>query len=163
MRLALAAEFQEVIRSYGSFLRRDVAVGHDHNLKAALNRIRLQDQILDGVGMADVTEACALLGLSPANASQSMKRCEGQVMRFKILRRAKYPLFQFDVDNRRVYPAFITILDAASKHRWSNFRLLNWMTRQHLDFDMAPADALADDQEAVLAAFLREVEPEIHG
>ena len=97
MRLALAAEFQEVIRSYGSFLRRDVAVGHDHNLKAALNRIRLQDQILDGVGMADVTEACALLGLSPANASQSMKRCEGQVMRFKILRRAKYPLFQFDV------------------------------------------------------------------
>ena len=99
------------------------------------------------------------------NAANSFKRIEdrGDLIRIERDGRPFYPLFQFDVDNRRVYPAFITILDAASKHRWSNFRLLNWMTRQHLDFDMAPADALADDQEAVLAAFLREVEPEIHG
>ena len=53
--------------------------------------------------------------------------------------------------------------DAASPHGWSQFRLLNWMTRPHLDFDTALAGALADDRAAVLAAFLREVEPEVHG
>lgn len=84
-------------------------------------------------------------------------------MKFMISGRPKYPLFQFDIDNRRVHPAFVEILRAAEERKWSNFRLLNWMMRPHQDFSGTPADALADDGQAVQAAFLREIEAEVHG
>lgn len=156
-------EFASVVQSYGTFLRRDVTMGHDRKLKEALTRVRLQDQILDGVSMADPDQACTMLGLSQANPSQSLKRRERQLMKFMISGRPKYPLFQFDIDNRRVHPAFVEILRAAEERKWSNFRLLNWMMRPHQDFSGTPADALADDGQAVQAAFLREIEAEVHG
>ena len=46
---------------------------------------------------------------------------------------------------------------------WSDFRLLHWLTRPHLDMDGTPAEALGTDAQGVLAAFEREIDPPVHG
>jgi hypothetical protein len=145
-------------------LRENLAKGDDAQLKAALNRARLQERILAGTQMADQGEACELLGLSGANPSATMKRKEekNELLRFTVDGRAVYPLLQFDVENRRIYPALSQIIAKKPNH-WTNFRLLNWLTREHLDFDDTPAAALGQSPEAVMAAFEREIEPEVHG
>ncbi|MFC3838176.1 hypothetical protein [Paracoccus rhizosphaerae] len=88
---------------------------------------------------------------------------EGRLLRFRVAGTWRYPVFQFDSANRRVDPRFVEILVAARAAEWSDFRLLNWMMRPHLDFDGVPADGLQDPGTDVLAAFLRQIEPERHG
>ncbi|MFG6080326.1 hypothetical protein ACEUZ9_000876 [Paracoccus litorisediminis] len=156
-------EIEAVASDYGTFLRGDVAQGRDPELQERLERIRLQNQILSGVEMADPAQACTFLGLSGANPSAALKRREAELMRFTIEGRVRYPIFQFEDDERRVYPAFAAILREAFASEWSNFRLLNWMMRPHLDFDDTPAKALGKEGDAVYAAFLREARPEMHG
>jgi len=113
--------------------------------------------------MVDQAEACVLLGLSKTNASATMKRKEdkGELLRFLIEGRPAYPLFQFDVEGRRLYPVMAALI-AAKPATWSDFRLLHWLTRPHLDLDGAPAKVLGQE-EAVTAAFAREIEPAVHG
>jgi hypothetical protein len=93
-----------------------------------------------------------------------MKRREDkkELLRFSIEGRAAYPLFQFDVEGRRIYPLMAQLI-ARKPKGWSDFRLLHWLTRPHLDFESTPGEGLADDGEAVLAAFEREIEPAVHG
>lgn len=164
LRNAFSTEFDRLISEYRVMLRESLAKGDDVELKAALNRARLQERILAATPMADQGEACELLGLSGANPSATMKRKEErrEVLRFSVEGRAAYPLLQFDVEGRRVYPVMAQIIAARPEH-WSDFRLLHWLTRPHLDFEEAPAAALGTDPEAVFAAFEREIEPEVHG
>ncbi|ATI80594.1 hypothetical protein [Sphingobium yanoikuyae] len=164
LRAAFSTEFDKLISEYRVMLRENLAKADDAPLKAALNRARIQERILASTQMADQSEACELLGLSGSNPSATMKRKEEKngLLRFTIDGRAAYPLLQFDVENRRIYPALSEII-ARRPDDWSNFRLLHWLTREHLDFDDTPAAALGREAEAVIAAFERAIEPEVHG
>lgn len=159
-----STEFEKLISEYRLMLRENLATGDDAQLKAALNRARIQERILASTQMADQAQACELLGLSGANPSATMKRKEknNDLLRFTVDGRAAYPLLQFDVEGRRIYPALSKIIAEKPEH-WSNFRLLHWLTRPHLDFEDSPSTSLGSEPEAVMAAFEREIEPEVHG
>ena len=161
---SFAAEIGKVVSAYRLMLRESLARGGDSELHAALNRARLQEKILASTTMVDQAQACQLLGLSGANPSATMKRKEDkqEVLRFTIDGRAVYPFFQFDVDSRCVFPAMAQVM-AKKPKGWSDFRLLHWMTRPHLDMEGTPAEALGTNGDAVIAAFTREVEPVMHG
>lgn len=124
-------------------------------------KMHLRKQILSGVDMIDEARASELLGLPAANPAQVM-RSKGPVFCFQIEGRRFYPGFQFDPENHRIHPWFVQILRAARAAGWSEFRILNWMMRPHLDFDETPATSLADNGEEVLLAFLQEIVPEDH-
>jgi hypothetical protein len=164
LRAAFTTEFEKLISEYRVMLRENLAKGEDARLKAALNRARIQERILANTEMADQAQACELLGLSGANPSATMKRKEEkhELLRFTVDGRAVYPLLQFDVEGRRIFPAIGHILAKKPDH-WSDFRVLSWLAKPHLDFDDSPGAALGSQPDLVIAAFEREIEPEVHG
>lgn len=159
----LGNEFGKFTDAYRVYLRESLAKGESPQVQAALNRARLQEKIIASTPMVDQSEACELLGLSKANASATMKRKEDrhELLRFTVDGRPSYPLFQFDVEGRRIYPAMARLI-SKKPGTWSDFRLLHWLIRPHLDFEGTPAQSLGD-VEAVAAAFEREIEPTVHG
>ncbi|MBS7671610.1 hypothetical protein [Croceicoccus gelatinilyticus] len=161
---ALATEMEHFVDAYRDHLRRSFTQGDDPVLKKALNRVRLQNDLLESTTLVDQKSACELLGKSPSNASAAMKRVEidQALLKFNHHGRVGYPLFQFDIDNRRIFP-LIKEIRKIQPDDYSDFMLLHWLTRPHLDFDGPPADALKTDPDAVLEAFSREVEPVLHG
>ena len=164
VRAALSQEFDNFVGAYRLMLQESLARGEDRELKSALNRARLQERILASTPMADQGQACELLGLSGANPSATMKRKEDrrEVLRFQVDGRAAYPLFQFDVEARDIYPVMPKLIAQKPAH-WSDFRLLHWLTRPHADFDAPPSEVFGSDAEAVVAAFERAIEPVDHG
>ena len=158
------AEMAHVIDAYRAMLQENMAKGENPELREALNRARLQERILASSTMVEQAQACELLGLSTANPSATMKRKEErrEVLRFTRDGRAVYPLFQFDVEGRRMVPGLGAVI-AAKPENWSDFRLLYWLTHPHVDFDGPPSAALARSPDEVLAAFKREIEPPVHG
>ncbi len=159
-----SGEIDKVVDAYRVMLRESLAKGNDADLQTALNRARLQEKILAGTSMVDQAQACELLGLSGANPSATMKRKEEkrEILRFTIDGRVSYPLFQFDVEGRRVFPAMAKLI-ALKPEAWSDFRLLHWLTRPHLDFGTTPAEKLGAEDTEVVAAFKREIVPAEHG
>lgn len=160
-----AVEIDRVVSGYRSLLREDIVTHENEQLLDALNRARLQERILAGVAMADQAQACELLGLSRSNPSATMSRKEqrGELLRFTIDGKVQYPLFQFDVEGRRLYREVGQIIALGRQMGWSNFRMLNWFMRPHLDFDETPAAGLSRDGAGVVAAFKRSAEPPTHG
>lgn len=164
LRHGFEAEFTKVVDAYRGLLRESLARADDPRLQTALNRARLQEKVLASTSMVDQAQACQLLGFSGANPSATMKRKEDkrEVLRFTIDGRAAYPLFQFNVEARRLSLGMARLI-ARKPERWSDFRLLHWLTRPHLDFSSTPAEALETDDDGVVAAFDREVEASEHG
>lgn len=160
----LSAEMDKVVDAYRVMLRESLVKGDDDKLQAALNRARLQERVLASTSMVDQSQACELLGLSATNPSATMKRREDkrELLRFTLDGRAAYPLFQFDIEGRRVFPV-ITSLIALKPETWSDFRLLHWLTRPHLAFGGAPSEFLGSQEQLVTSAFNREIEPPVHG
>ena len=159
-----SGEIDKVVDAYRIMLRESLAKGDDSDLQTALNRARLQEKILASTSMVDQTQACELLGLSATNPSATMKRKEEkrEILRFTVDGRVSYPLFQFDVEGRRVFPAMAKLI-ALKPETWSDFRLLHWLTRPHLDFGTAPAEKLSAEDAEVVAAFKREIVSAEHG
>ncbi|MBY5374639.1 hypothetical protein ELG72_27780 (plasmid) [Rhizobium leguminosarum] len=159
-----SGEIGKVVDAYRVMLRESLAKGTDSELQKALNRARLQEKILASTSMVDQPQACELLGLSGTNPSATMKRKEEkrEILRFTIDGRVSYPLFQFDVEGRRIFPTMAKLI-ALKPETWSDFRLLHWLTRPHLDFETAPAEKLGAEDAEVIEAFKREVVPAEHG
>lgn len=159
-----SSEIDKVIDAYRVMLRESLAKGVDSELQTALNRARLQEKILAGTSMVDQAQACELLGLSGANPSATMKRKEEkrEILRFTVDGRVAYPLFQFDIEGRRIFPTMAKLI-ALKPKAWSDFRLLHWLTRPHLDFGATPAERLGAEEAKVFAAFEREIVPVEHG
>jgi hypothetical protein len=159
-----SSEIDKVVDAYRVMLRESLAKGDDSKLQTALNRARLQEKILAGTSMVDQAQACELLGLSSANPSATMKRKEEkrEILRFTVDGRATYPLFQFDVEGRRIFPAVAKLI-ALKPETWSDFRLLHWLTWSHLDFGAAPAERLGAKEAQVVAAFKEEIVSAEHG
>ncbi len=160
----LSGEIDKVVNAYRVMLRESLAKGDDSDLQTALNRARLQEKILASTSMVDQAQACELLGLSGANPSATMKRKEEkrEILRFTVDGRVAYPLFQFDVEGRRIFPIMAKLI-ALKPETWSDFRLLHWLTRPHLDFGAMPAEWLGAEEAEVVAAFKREIVPAEHG
>lgn len=161
---AFSREIDHLVDAYRVILRESLVRPNDPAIQSALNRARLQERILSSTSMVNQTEACELLGLSKANPSATMRRKEerGEILRFSIEGRAVYPFFQFDVESRRIHPAILRLIDMRPES-WSDFRLLYWLTRPHVDFGAAPEAMLGSDPDGVIAAFEREIEPVVHG
>lgn len=160
----MARELESFLEAYRNHLARNFTQGEDPVLKRALNRVRLQNELLKATTLVDQKRACELLGKSPSNPSATMKRVESDQapLKFTDNGRVKYPLFQFDIDNRRIFPV-LKELRKIQPDNYSDFMLLHWLTRPHLDLHGPPADALKTNPDAVLEAFSREVEPVRHG
>ncbi|WP_282153979.1 hypothetical protein [Ruegeria atlantica] len=88
--------------------------------------------------------------------------CQGQGLCFEIDGHPRYPRFQYNVEQGCMLPVMTDILELQPDD-WSDLRVLEWLTRPHLDFGCAPCDALADLPREVLAAFKREIVPPTHG
>lgn len=159
-----SSEIEKVVEAYRVMLRESLAKGDDSELQSALNRARLQEKILANTRMANQAQACALLGLSGTNPSATMGRKEErrEILRFTVDGRAAYPLFQFDVEGRRIFPVVVKLI-ALKPRTWSDFRLLHWLTRANLDFRVTPAERLGTEEEKVIAAFEREIVSAEHG
>jgi len=164
LRELLTKQMEDVASAYGRMLRESLPTGENVEVKAALNRVRVQEKLLANVAMVDQAQACELLGMSASNPSATMKRKEDrrELLRFTVEGRPVYPLFQFDIENRAIFPVMRALI-AAAPERWSPFRLLHWLTRPHVNFESTPAAALGSDPEGVMAAFAREIEPSVHG
>jgi hypothetical protein len=161
---AFALEIDHLVDAYRIILRESLVRPDNPAIQSALNRVRLQERILSSTSMVDQTEACELLGLSKSNPSATMGRKEGrgEVLRFSIEGRAAYPFFQFDAERRRIHPV-IPRLIGMKPESWSDFRLLYWLTRPHVNFEGPPEAMLGSDPDGVVTAFEREIEPAVHG
>jgi len=108
----------------------------------------LQDRILSSVMMLtgpEIPSSCLVQGL-----------------RFEIDGNAAVPAFQLDAYNDRILPVMTEILHLRPVD-WSDLRVLEWLTRPHLDFGCAPREVLTEQPNEVLAAFQRAIEPPRHG
>lgn len=159
----LAVGFREQLLSfteaYSVALRETATKGSDPKLNDALNRSLVIDRILSSCEMANQKEACILLGLSTANPSSTMTRVASktEMLRFTVNGRAVFPLFQFDVDERRIQPVISKLIEMKPKN-WSRIRLLHWLTRPHLDFEgVPPASEIGLRDEDIVAAYEREI------
>jgi hypothetical protein len=118
---------------------------------------KLQTEVLSSVPMVDQSQACDLLGLSDPSA---LKRYEDKdkILRFDVEGNAAYPLFQFDVTERRIHPTLLTIMEMRTDDWGGKLALLHWLTRPNRSLGGAkPCDVLADDASAVLKSFAAEV------
>lgn len=123
----------------------------------------LRAQILASTPMCDGDEASAFLGLPVADDREALHEIQDQLLMFNVNGRELYPLFQFNVKERALHSEFVDILKIARAHEWSAFRLTHWMISGHVEFDVNPASALPDQPLRVKDAFLRAVEPQLHG
>ncbi len=88
--------------------------------------------------------------------------CLGQGLHFTSNGETEYPRFQYDMKHGQLLPVMKDILNLRPVH-WSDLRILEWLTRPHLDFGCQPCDALVDQPGDVVTAFKREIEPPMHG
>ncbi|TJZ76877.1 hypothetical protein [Paracoccus hibiscisoli] len=112
--------------------------------------------------MIDETELHGLLARAPGNLPAT-EPLDVHCLRFRVGDRSLFPAFQFDPVDRRVLPGLDRIIAAARASGLSKVRLLNWLMRTHLDFETTPAAALPAHPDDVLAAPLRELEPQERG
>jgi hypothetical protein len=162
----LGDEFNEIVAAYRDMLERRMASGQDEALSRALTRAKLQTETLSSVPMVEQGQACTLLGLSDANPSATMKRYEAKdrILRFDWKGKAAYPFFQFDVAERRIYPALLKIMKMRTDDWGGKMALLHWLTRPNRSLGGGrPCDRLTEDADALVVAFEAEISAPLHG
>lgn len=157
-------EMDELVAAYRNMLDHRMIDGQDEDAAKAPNKARLQERLLSITPKVDQIQAYQLLGLSLTSPSARLRRKEekGEILRFDARGRATYPLFQFDSERQRIFPAIRKIL-AMKPKTWSNFRLLHWLTTPNLGFDGTPAENLESREEDLLVAFSRAIAVPDHG
>lgn len=162
----MAEEFDDIVAAYRDMLERRVASGHDESISRALTRAKVQSETLASVPMVEQSEACALLGLSDTNPSATLKRYEtrNRILRFDWKGKAAYPLFQFDVAERRIHPTLIRLMDMRTDEWGGKMALLHWLTRPNRSLRGArPCDRLSDDADAIVESFSAEIAEPLNG
>ncbi|MCD9147196.1 MULTISPECIES: hypothetical protein [Rhodobacterales] len=155
-----ARELDRIVAAYRDMLERRMASGQDEAISRALTRAKLQTEVLSSVPMVDQSQACLLLGLSDTNPSATLKRYESKdrILRFDLRGKAAYPLFQFDVAERRIHPMLLTIMKLRSDDWGGKMALLHWLTRPNRSLGGAkPCAMLAEDADGVLKSFTAEI------
>ena len=163
---SLTGEFDAIVAAYRDMLERRMASGQDEAISRALTRAKLQTEVLSSVPMVDQSQACALLGLSDTNPSATLRRYEAKdrILRFDLKGKAAYPLFQFDVAERRIHPVLLKILTMRTDDWGGKMALLHWLTRPNRSLGGAkPSDRLAQDSDAILKSFSAEIAEPLNG
>lgn len=162
----LGGEFDDIVAAYRDMLELRVAAGHDEQISRALTRAKLQSDTLASVPMVGQAEACALLGLSGTNPSATLRRYEARdrILRFDWRGGAAYPLFQFDVEERRVHPTLLRLLEMRTDAWGGRMALLHWLTRPNRSLQGArPCDRLGDGGGEVVQSFAAELAEALNG
>ncbi len=118
-------------------------------------RKALVADILASAQMLNRTDASRFL----ANSGSQGDRSE---LKIEVNGEPRYPAFQFDEDTHQVLPAVKTILREAPES-WNALRLLDWMTRPHVEFGASPADVIRQKPQEIVAAFRRACRRPQHG
>ena len=132
--------------------------------KNSTDKPGVEERLIASIGLIDAEQACALLRIEtedPEGAMQVMARGNAIIT---LVQNGKTmaPLFQFDMASGRIFDVIGTILKDRPA-RISNLRLCYWLTRSNMDFGDPPAQRFGHDDDAIIAAFLRYIEPERHG
>jgi len=163
---SLADEFDAIVAAYRDMLERRMASGQDEAISRAMTRAKLQMDILSSVSMVNQAEACALLGLSDTNPSATLRRYEAKdrILRFDLKGKAAYPLFQFDVTERRIHPVLLKLLKMRTDDWGGKMVFLHWLTRPNRSLgDAKPCDQLAQNSDAILRSFSTEIVAPLNG
>lgn len=159
-------EFDAAMAAYRSWLEMKMATGDDEAVSRAMTRAKLQTEILSSVDMVDQSGACTLLGLSDANPSATLKRYEAKdkILRFDVRGKASYPLFQFDVAERRIYPPLLSVMEMRTDNWGGKMALLHWLTRPNLSLEgHRPCDVISEREDAILRSFSAELSETMNG
>ena len=134
-----------------------------HNLSAEEHRARAQAHALAAIDMVGAVEAGRILGVASENPISELQSFEAQQALLRVQRggAAWYPLAQFDRRHGRIFPVIQRLKQMQPAHM-SHLRLAYWLCRAHADFGRAPSEMLGQDDDAVIAAFARAIEPEMH-
>jgi hypothetical protein len=162
----LTKEFNSFVGAYRDFLELKMATGDDEAVSRALTSAKLQMEVLSSVEMVNQTEACTLLGLSEINPSATLKRYEAKdkILRFDANGKAIYPLFQFDVAERRIHPALLSVMKLRTDDWGGKMALLHWLTRPNLSLDgFRPCDVISEDGDAIIRSFSAELSETLNG
>lgn len=163
---SLTEEFGAIVAAYRDMLERRMASGQDEAISRALTRAKLQTEVLSSVPMVDQSQACAILGLSDTNPSATLRRYEAKdrILRFDLKGKAAYPLFQFDVAERRIHPVLLKLLKMRTDDWGGKMALLHWLTRPNRSLGGAkPCDRLVQDSDAILKSFSAEIAEPLKG
>lgn len=163
---SLSGEFDAIVAAYRDMLERRMASGQDEAISRALTRAKLQTEVLSSVPMVDQAQACALMGLSDTNPSATLRRYEAKdrILRFDLKGKPAYPLFQFDVAERRIHPVLLTLLKMRTDDWGGKMALLHWLTRPNRSIGGAkPCDRLTRDADAILKSFSAEIAEPLNG
>lgn len=159
-------ESDEIMATDRKMPERRAARGRDEAVSKALSGAKLMREVLTSIPMLAQAEACELLGLSVSNSSAELGQLEkkGEILRFDWMETASYPLFQFDVDGRRVHPALIKLIEMRTEEWGGNLALLYWLTRPNRSLGGAkPCDRLNVDEDRILRSFAAEISSPLIG
>lgn len=149
-----------IAKDYRSQLLADLPTGSNPKLLEAMERAKLQAKLLRRIVPVSRSEACVLLGYSGKNPAATMggKERNGQLLAYSLNGKIVYPMFQFDVENQRLFPVMKDLIsELDDKH--GKFYLLYFLTNRNRVFsNEAPANFLGADPEKVLAEFKDEIE-----
>ncbi len=147
---------------YASLLPQDL---QDDGASRAETRARSRAETDRPYLMVNQNEACTLLNLD-VNSAAVLRDLEAnnRVLRFGREGYAAYPLFQFDVANRRVYPALVELLEMRTDDWGSRMALLQWLDRPNQSIGgERPSNRLAGDASAIINSFDAEIRQLRHG
>lgn len=132
----------------------------------ALNRAKLQAEVLTSIHMVNQIEACELLGLPVSNPSAVLGRLEskGEILRFDWKGKAVYPLFQFDVSGRCVHPVLLRLIEMRHSDSGDNLAFLYWLTLPNRSLGgEKPCDRFDDAEDLVLRSYAAEISAPLIG
>ncbi len=127
-------------------------------------RARTQAIVLANLDLINEQDAGYLLHIDPRKLPGELRIREERKELIR-LQRGGAPFYlraQFDAANAQLFPV-VRHINLMKPPHMSSLQLCHWLTRTHRDFRCAPAQIFGRDDEAVLSAFARAIEPNLHG
>lgn len=127
-------------------------------------RASVVERLLASIDLVSSSQACALLGIETDDPEGTINAMANRNALITLAENGEVtlPSFQFDKASGCIFEVVPALLELRPP-RVSNLRLCYWLTRPHYDFGCPPAQVFGTDDPAILDAFGRYIEPEIHG
>lgn len=121
-------------------------------------------RLLASWDLVDAAQACELLRIETEDPEGVVRSVSSRNEIIVVANKGELvlPCFQFDIVEGKVFEIIHRILKVRPRDM-SDLRLCYWLTRVHSEFGYAPAIQIGKDDQAILAAFIRYIEPDRHG